>query len=415
MENNILNKIEVFATDFIINNIPESAIYHNIAFTYRLVSAVKEISKKENITEKETELLLIVAWIYCTGYFDVEFFKSKKIFSSCMSCIQRVSDEILKENLPQEDIEIIYSILTNTKHPLNPQSKLDFIFADALYMDFAREKGSKYVKKMYQELLIFNAVSMGKKNWNVTLISLLENHTYFTNHGKSALEPKKHQLIKSLKKDIKALESIHDAALKKELDISDKELKTLKDNISTNKNNVNIRTIQTVFRITSKNHYTLNTMIDRKARIMISINSIISSVLIGGIIGLSPSMFNIKLIPVFILIISSFLSIFFSVIAISPIKTHGEFSEEQIRNKQGNLLYFGNFHNMSLKDYEWGMLELLSDKNYLYSSLIRDLYHLGERIHEKHKNIRYSLNFFLIGTGLSAIIFIITKLITQQN
>ena len=32
---------------------------------------------------------------------------------------------------------------------------------------------------------------------------------------------------------------------------------------------------------------------------------------------------------------------------------------------------------MDLGDYEWGMKEMMKDKDYLYSSLIRDIYFLG--------------------------------------
>jgi hypothetical protein len=149
------------------------------------------------------------------------------------------------------------------------------------------------------------------------------------------------------------------------LDISDKELKTLKENLNDNNNAVDIRTIQTLFRNTSKNHYTLNQMVDRKANIMISINAIINSLIIGGLLGPSTTLLDVKLIPVFVLMIASSLSIFYAIMAINPNKTHGEFTEDDVRNKQGNLLYFGNFHNMSYRDYEWAMFEMNTAKSYL--------------------------------------------------
>ena len=58
----------------------------------------------------------------------------------------------------------------------------------------------------------------------------------------------------------------------------------------------------------------------------------------------------------------------FAVIAITPFKTQGIFTESEIREKKGNLLYYGNFHGMDLRDFEWGMLEMLNDGNFLYST-----------------------------------------------
>jgi len=94
-----------------------------------------------------------------------------------------------------------------------------------------------------------------------------------------------------------------------------------------------------------------------------------------------------------------------------PAKTQGDFSEEEIRSKEGNLLYFGNFHNMQLRDFEWGFLQLLNDKDYLYQSMIRDYYFQGIALNRKYKFIRTSLTIFLIGFGVAFSFFLISKMI----
>ena len=408
MENTTLNKVAVFATNFITEKLPDTVIYHNITYTHRLVNNVKEIADKEKITDKETELLLVSAWLFVIGYIDVAFFKKNKNSNICLKCIVKESKPFLESiQYSKENIEKVYSIIENRKQPID---NLDAVFSDAIFMEYTKEKSKKYINKMYQELLVLKAFKKGKKNWYEELIVLLENHTFSTNYGKSELETKKHTLIRALKKDVKALESIQNVAIKNELNISEKELKELKKNFGKN-SKTDLRAIQTLFRNTSRNHYTLNTMVDRKANIMISINAVINSLFIGGIIGQHIKMPDPKLIPIFILMVSSLISTFYAIIAIRPDKTHGEFTEDEIRNKQGNLLYFGNFHNMGYRDYEWAMLEMLNEKDFLYSSLIRDIYYLGERLHRKHTFIRKSLTFFLTGTILSAISFLIVKML----
>lgn len=408
MESAILKKIAVFATDTIINNLPDTAIYHNISFTNRLISAVEEIANKENLPDKEKEQVLIAAWLYVFGFINAESSKGSKKFKICMDCIKNEGKPFFESvGYPKQDEENIYNLIENM-NDLAAKDKSAAVFYDAIFMDYAKGKGKKYIKKIYQELLVFNVLKISKKKWYEDLIISLENHTYFTDYGKTVLETKKHSLIRSLKKELKALESIQNVALKKELDISDKELKELKKNIGKS-SKTDLRAIQTLFRNTSRNHYTLNTMVDRKANIMISINAIINSLIIGGLIGIV-KMPDPKLIPVFILMVASLISMFYAIMSIRPDKTHGEFTEDDIRNKQGNLLYFGNFHNMGFRDYEWAMLEMLTDKDYLYSSLIRDIYYLGEKLQKKHTYIRKSLTVFLIGTGLSGISFLVLKL-----
>lgn len=411
MEVHFLNKVEFFATNLIVNELPDNVLYHDISFTHRLVAAVKELSQNEELTEEEKEIVTITAWLYVAGYRDAEMFKGKKMFSSCIVCTQQISKQYLDSiGYPSENTAIIFNILNNTTPKSTPSNKLEELFKDALYMDFARAKGLKFIKRMYKELLLFNDVSIIKKNWYQYLIDLLENHHFYTNYGKTDLEPKKHRLIKEIKKNYKDLENVERVAVRKELNVSDEELKKLKKNLSNSKE-IDLRTIQTLFRTTSKNHYTLNEMVDRKANIMISINAIIVSLLIGKVIAPSSNIISTELIPVFIMALSGGLSIFYAVLAIKPDETHGEFSEEEVRCKKGNLLFFGNFHNMQFKDYEWAFLQMLNDNDYLYSSIIRDIYYLGQKIKKKHDRLRISLNIFLIGTFLTIVSFLIVKII----
>ena len=208
--------------------------------------------------------------------------------------------------------------------------------------------------------------------------------------------------IQSKKKN---LEKNSDLALKRELDISDQELKQLKKNLDESKGRDG-RGIQTVFRTTSKNHYTLNQMVDRKASIMITVNSIILSLVLGGIIGSQPQDFALEHLPILLLTLTSIGSIIFAILSITPVITHGQFTEDDIRNKKGNLLYYGNFHDMHLRDFEWGFLEMMNDQEYLYSSMVKDIYYLGLTLKKKFSNIRVSLTIFLIGLTLSVASFL---------
>lgn len=411
MNQAILSQVEAFSTNLIVNELPDSVLYHDISFTHRMVASVKEIALNEAISQVDTELLIITAWLYSTGYRDAEMFKGKKIFSSCIACTQQISKQFLDSiNYNSDNTKIIFEILNNTTTNTTPNTILEKVFVDALYMDFARDKGLKYIKKMYQELLLFNDVTIAKKNWFQYMIELLENHHYITNYGKAELEPKKFLLIKDLKKNYHVLENIERIAVSKELGISEDELKNLKKNLGNSKK-IDIKTIQTVFKTTSNNHYKLNQMVDRKANIMISINAILISLLIGKVIAPTLSGLNIELIPVFIMTLAGGISMFYAILAVKPDATHGEFSEAEIRSKQGNLLFFGNFHNMQYKDYEWAFLQMLNDRDYLFSSMIRDIYFLGQKIKKKHDRLRISLNVFLAGTTLTVITFLILKFI----
>lgn len=74
-------------------------------------------------------------------------------------------------------------------------------------------------------------------------------------------------------------------------------------------------------------------------------------------------------------------------------------------------MFFGNFHKMSLPDYDWGMTEMLNDKNYLYGSLIKDLYFLGVVLARKYKLLRIAYSIFMYGLILAMLVFAVAYMV----
>jgi hypothetical protein len=95
--------------------------------------------------------------------------------------------------------------------------------------------------------------------------------------------------------------------------------------------------------------------------------------------------------------------------------THGTFTQEDIRNKKTNLLFFGNFYRMGLQDYDWAMQEMLNDKNYLYGSIVKDNYFLGVVLAKKYRLLRIAYNIFMYGLIIVMISFAIAGMIPEAG
>lgn len=169
------------------------------------------------------------------------------------------------------------------------------------------------------------------------------------------------------------------------------------------------RGIETMFRTTSKNHMELSAIADNKANIMISINSIILSVMVSVLIRKLEEYPHMT-IPAVLLTVVCLTTIVFAVLATRPNVSKGRFEHEDIINKKANLLFFGNFHRMKLEDYQWGMTEMLKDADYLYGSMIKDIYFLGAVLGKKYRLLRMSYTIFMFGFVLSILGFIIAEL-----
>ena len=156
------------------------------------------------------------------------------------------------------------------------------------------------------------------------------------------------------------------------------------------------RAISTVFRIVAQSQNNLSQMADSKANILISVNAIVLSIIIGTLFDNLLTDHNLQ-IPLMMLVVVCVLAIMFGILATRPNVTSGTFTKEDIANKKTNLLFFGNFHKMGYPDYDWAMTELLADKNYLYSSMIKDTYFLGIVLAKKYRYLRIAYNIFMYG------------------
>ncbi|WP_338039089.1 Pycsar system effector family protein [Maribacter litopenaei] len=164
-----------------------------------------------------------------------------------------------------------------------------------------------------------------------------------------------------------------------------------------------------MFRVTLKNHITLSDIADTKANILLSVNAIIISLALSNLIPKLDNPSNDYLIyPTVIFVLFSVISMILAVLATRPNVTSGEFTKEDVAKKKVNLLFFGNFHKMSLPDYEWAINELVKDRDYIYSSLTKDLYFLGIVLDKKYRLLRWIYTTFMIGMIISVIAFAVS-------
>src|SRR5262249_32640544 len=119
--------------------------------------------------------------------------------------------------------------------------------------------------------------------------------------------------------------------------------------------------------------------------------------------------------PVLVLVGVCVTTIIFSILATRPNISSGTFTKEDIANKKTNLLFFGNFYKMNLPDYDWAMMEMLNDKQYLYSSIVKDTYFLGVVLAKKYRYLRIAYNIFMYGLIAAIIAFGVSFMLPEPN
>lgn len=159
------------------------------------------------------------------------------------------------------------------------------------------------------------------------------------------------------------------------------------------------RGVETLFRLVSRNQYTLNTMIDRKSNILITINALILSIIIGTVLNQLDKDPHL-IFPAVMMLMTNLISISFAIFATRPELKHGA-------REVNNLMFYGNFNELSETDYVSKITGLMDQGDEVYKAIAKDTYYLGKTIDAKFRLLRKSFNAFLLGVILSVLGFIV--------
>lgn len=380
----IVSKAEVFATDKLTGHINPNYLYHNLRHTQRVVDSTKELIEGENIKDNESELLLVAAWFHDLGY-TITYHNHEE--HSC----KLAKDFLAEHNCPTRFIEQVCSLIMATKKNYSPANELEKIMRDADSSHFHIKNFMATTELLREELSLLGIQSNTPVDWREENIKLLRTkHRFYTDYAIRTWQKGKDKNIKRLIK-----------AKKKNNELVKKE--NLKAHF---KGELPDRGIQTLYRVTLQSHLKLSDIADTKANILLSVNAIIVSMALANLVPKLDNPSNDYLFyPTFLFIVFSVVSMVMSIIATRPNVTSGQFTEEEVTSKKVNLLFFGNFHKMKLEQYSWAMSELIKDKDYIYSSLTKDLYFLGIVLERKYRLLRWTYTVFMTGMIISVIVF----------
>ena len=161
-----------------------------------------------------------------------------------------------------------------------------------------------------------------------------------------------------------------------------------------------VRGVQTLFRTVSKNHYNLLKMVDNKARIILTVNSIITSLLFVVHFKEPGSKTLTINLGTKILVISSMLSMVFALFSMLP---HRYLGRSFKKSGYKGTLYADSFSKQTLTEFKQEFERIMNSGNTIYNEMINDLYFLGLVISKKQRFLLYSVFLFLMGLIITII------------
>ncbi|MEQ6123583.1 Pycsar system effector family protein [Pseudotenacibaculum sp. MALMAid0570] len=386
----LLLEAEKHVSSLLNNELKHHFVYHNLGHTQRVVAATKEIIEGEQIGEEDANKLIIAAWFHDAGY--------TKSINNHEEMSVEIAKAFLKEHKASDDfVDGVSHLIMATKMGYEPLNHLEKVIRDADCAHFKDKDYSQVSELLRHEWELSQDKTYDDIQWIEENISFFtKHHRYYTDFALENWQGGKDKNLASLFKSLNKLEKE-----KKKSEKKAEELALKKD-----KARLPERGIETMFRVTLRNHITLSDIADTKANILLSVNAIIVSLALSNLLPKLDNPSNGYLIvPTIIFVLFTIASMILSVLATRPNVTSGKFTKEDVRQKKVNLLFFGNFHKMKLDDFEWAMSEMMKDKDYLYSSMTKDLYFLGLVLNRKYSLLRTTYTVFIVGIVISVIAF----------
>ena len=386
----IINLAKEHVLDLLNHHLPPEYVYHSPAHTKMVVEKIEELIEGLKVSVEDAELLLLAAWFHDVGYI-------KTIEGHEEHSIASATSFLKKHEYPQEKIKRIAELIEATRMQHHPKNQLEAIIKDADCGHVSSKNYDEYASLLRKERELTLKQQKTDLEWTEENITFLTNkHQFYTQYATSNWEKRKGKNLAKLIKSHNKLTRDYDKI----------EAKLAANEIKKTKLELPERGVETMFRVALRNHIDLSNIADTKANILLSVNAIIISLVLSNLVSKLDNPSNDYLIvPTVVFTLFTVISIVLSIIATRPNVTEGTFTKEDVAKKKVNLIFFGNFHQMKLNDFEWALKEMMQDKDYLYGSLSKDLYFLGLVLNKKYKILRLTYTVFMTGIIISVLAF----------
>lgn len=406
----VYKKTEDHVTELFEKYASDNHRFHTLQHTQHVVERTNEIAGHYDLDDKEMMILFVAAWFHDTGYLFVEPAMHE------VKGVELMQEFMRTQGVEHDIVQQVAGCILATRAPRNPLNQLQEILCDADTYHFGTKEFKESNKLAYEEFRLLSQEPIEEEVLRERTVAMLQDHQFYTTYCKDLLNAKKEGNMKKLKKKGEEKQAEKGEKLKSpkkvKSEASQKSENGEADILLLDEKQGTTKGMQTMLRLTSTNHIQLSEMADSKANILISVNAIIISLILSILLRKLQTDPYLT-IPAIIFLATSVATIIVAILATRPKVSAGTFAEEDVQAKKTNLLFFGNFHKMPMADYENAMRTMMNDPDYLYRSIIQDIYNLGAVLGKKYRLIRIAYNLFMFGIIISVGAFCIAAMLNN--
>lgn len=355
-------------------------LFYNPERLQRWIKKAEKIGAKEGLDEYDRQLVLVALHFITYGYLkrDLELGE------------QAARQYLLERQFPEADIQIIEALIAGVRVGKTPELLREKVLHDTLYAYLGTKGFREKITLLRMEEEMIAGRPYQDDEWTQYVLNLGMNNRYYTAYAENKYGARRRKNIANLRQS------------------------QMKANVNAQKERTgkNIgRGIDTLYRVNFSNHINLSSIADGKANILISINTILLSIIIT--IGSTGRSFlestleadAIHYTPMLVLLCTCVASLVFAVLSTRP-----KIVEKAVDQKpQTNLLFFGNFLQVSQNEFVEYLEGLKNNQKMLYGDMGKDLYNLGHILKQKYRLLTVAYNVFLFGIILTALVFLLIQ------
>jgi class 3 adenylate cyclase len=193
-----INRIKRYVIGRLKRELDPIYTYHAPSHTLDVFESAIRLALRENISEKDFELLQVAALLHDSGF----LVKSKGHEEE--SC--KLAQELLPTYKYSEDeIKQVCSIIMATKLPQSPKNHVEEIICDADLDYLGRDDFYKIGRNLWDEMNA-GGMDMDEVAWHELQVSFLSNHKYFTVTARSTREPGKQKHLSEVEQTLKEMQ-----------------------------------------------------------------------------------------------------------------------------------------------------------------------------------------------------------------
>lgn len=386
INDHLVTEAEKYLAALMADKLPENIIYHNYRHALLIRKHAETIGRQAGLDGEEMNILRLSALFHDSGYIaSYERWNEESVAIAVAFLEEHAAD--------RKTIDRVGEVIASARIPQAPKDRVAEALCDAGLMYITGDGAVEQFDLLYEETALMSSPFEKRSAFEKKWIDFFTQHTFFTEYGRTILQPGKEATLQRLAERIKRrklLDGKKEQSQKNGFDYS--------------------RGVESMFRITARNQINLNSIADNKSNILISVSAIIISIIITMLAGNIGNMAH-DIIPILVLLFICLATIVIAILSTRPNIVTTRFTAEDIKNNKVDLIFFGNFIKLSYEEYERALSDLMKEEEHLYSTLIKNQYALGKILSKKFRLVRIAYNVFMIGIIITVIVFVLNYLI----